>query len=98
MLHAPSVTPMVATPNGRVISVSTRRRDCVLTLHLHAHFSRLARFAVVAGIALIGALALVMLVDSARPALAAQSCTTLSSGQIYCLTKTDAFDPIRVGG
>jgi hypothetical protein len=69
----------------------------VRTLHLHVCFSRLARSVVTAGMALIGALALMLLVDSPQPVHAAQTCTTLSSGQVYCLTKADAVDPIRVG-
>ena len=40
-------------------------------------------------------------VDTARRAPnvahAAQACSTLVSGQVYCLTKTDAVDPLRVG-
>ena len=47
--------------------------------------------------ALVGAFALVLLVDSRDVAHAAQACSTLASNQVYCLTKTDAVDPLRVG-
>jgi hypothetical protein len=49
------------------------------------------------GFALTTALALIILSDSVRPVQAAQVCTTLPSGQVYCLNKSDAIDPIRVG-
>ena len=35
--------------------------------------------------------------DAPNVAHAAQACSTLTSGQVYCLTKTDAVDPLRVG-
>src|SRR5688572_23289402 len=97
MIHAPSVTPMVAPHNGRVISVTDSRRFCVLESHLHVLRAPLARMTGAAGLALVGALALLLLVDAPGVAHAAQACSTLSSGQVYCLTKTDAVDPLRVG-
>jgi hypothetical protein len=63
---------------------------------LHVASARLVRIAVIVSMALTGALGLTVLVDSPRPVEAAQTCTTFSTLQVYCLTKTDATDPIRV--
>lgn len=68
----------------------------MLASHLHVARKPLARLLTTAGLALLGAVALV-LVGSPGVAHAAQACGTLSSGQVYCLTKTDAVDPLRVG-
>lgn len=65
--------------------------------HLHVSRAPLARLAGTVGMALVGAFALVLLVDSRDVAHAAQACSTLASNQVYCLTKTDAVDPLRVG-
>ena len=88
---------MVAPHHGRVISVRNWRRVCVFASHLHVVRAPLARLAGTVGVALLGALALVLLVDAQNVAHAAQACSTLASGQVYCLTKTDAVDPLRVG-
>lgn len=69
----------------------------MLGSHLHVFRAPLARLASSVGLALVGAVALVLLVDSRDVAHAAQACSTLASGQVYCLTKTDAVDPLRVG-
>ena len=69
----------------------------MLASHLHVVRAPLARLAGTVGVALLGALALVLLVDAQNVAHAAQACSTLASGQVYCLTKTDAVDPLRVG-
>jgi hypothetical protein len=69
----------------------------VFTLPFPVDLSRLARLVASASLSLVGALALVLLVDEPLPAHAAQTCTTLPSQQVYCLTKLDAIDPIRVG-
>ena len=65
--------------------------------HLHVVRALIARPAVTVGMALVGALALVLLADAPNVAHAAQSCGNLTSGQTYCLTKTDSVDPLRVG-
>jgi len=69
----------------------------VLASQLHVVRAPLARLAATVGLALLGALALVLLVDAPEVAHAAQACSTLVSGQVYCLSKTDAVDPLRVG-
>jgi hypothetical protein len=69
----------------------------VLTSHVLIIRSPLARLAGIVGTALVGALALLLLVDGSDVAHAAQACSTLASGQVYCLAKTDAVDPLRVG-
>src|SRR5688572_25551348 len=89
MIHTPSVTPMVAPHNGRVISVHRWWRVRVLVSPFHVVRRPLARLLATAGLAVLGALAL-MFVGSPNVAHAAQACGTLSSGQVYCLTKTDA--------
>jgi hypothetical protein len=91
---------MVATQNDASElsgAVKASRRACVFTSHHHVLLSSLTRFVVSTGLALIGALTLVLLVDPPSHALAAQTCTTFATGQVYCLSKTDAVDPIRVG-
>ena len=69
----------------------------MLAAQLHVFQRPLARLLATAGLALLGAVALVPVVDAPNVAYAAQACGTLSSGQVYCLTKTDAVDPLRVG-
>lgn len=69
----------------------------MLASHLLVLSAPLARLAGTLRFALIGALTLVLLFDLSDVAHAAQACSTLTSGQVYCLTKTDAFDPLRVG-
>ena len=96
MLHAPSVTPIVAPHNGRVISVHGWRRDCVLASRLHVPCALSARLVVTVGIAFVGAVTLLLGVGP-DVAQAAQACGNLGSGQSYCLTKTDSVDPLRVG-
>ena len=87
---------MVAPHSGRVISVRRWRRDCVLASHLHVARAPWARLVITVGIAFVGAVTLLFAVGS-DVAQAAQACGTLSSGQSYCLTKTDSVDPLRVG-
>jgi hypothetical protein len=69
----------------------------VLASHLHVVRAPLARLAGTVGVAFVAAVALVLLVGSGDVAHAAQACSTLASNQVYCLTKTDAVDPLRVG-
>jgi hypothetical protein len=69
----------------------------VFRLQISTRPLRHPRSIVVAGVALLFGLALALFAESVPVARAAQACSTLASGQTYCLTKSDAVDPIRVG-